>query len=131
MTTQTKFPVGYEEALPRVHDDLEHPGVEKAIYVAPLWTFGNGRKRVTAERLTAPLPADGSSQRYYGRKGYRLATKEDMARIEPDRFRFAFDEDPEEYLASLEAMRQPESWMGMEVKDEKAQKKEKTMIKGQ
>ncbi len=54
----------------------------KAIFVAPIFETRQGGVRVkVGERLTERLPVHGNERIYYGRKGLRLASREDIIRI--------------------------------------------------
>ena len=69
------------------HQHPLHPGTHTAYYVAPLTKpTKHKRLKVVGERLTGLLPADMDNQIYYQRKGYRLATEEDIRRLQPAMF---------------------------------------------
>lgn len=54
----------------------------KAVFVAPVREERRGGVRVkVGERLTRLLPVSGNEIIYYTRKGFRLATREDIIRI--------------------------------------------------
>ena len=59
-------------------------GEPTAIYKAPVWEWVSKTKRkVTGFRLTNPLPCEGGQLRYYLRKGYVLATEQDVEELGP------------------------------------------------
>ena len=94
MVQPVSYPIGHVEVLPEVKNSAEHPGVAKAIYVAPSWgPVENQRRKVIGERLTTPLPADGSSIRYYALKGFRPATRADLERLNPNAFQHNSEEE--------------------------------------
>ena len=82
MTTQPE--IGTFELFPKTKVDTAQDGYIKAYYVVPSWKIENEGRRMTHYRLTNKMPADPPSVRYYGTKGFRLATPADIAKMDPN-----------------------------------------------
>ena len=66
-----------QDSMPKLVDG----GMRRRIYLAPLYEVSAKGRKIIGERLTGTLPADDSSVAMYMRKGYRLATRDDIVRL--------------------------------------------------
>ena len=67
-----------QDSMPKLMDS----GVRRRIYLAPLYEVSARGRKIIGERLTTALLADDSSVAMYMRKGYRLATRDDIVRLD-------------------------------------------------